>query len=100
MAKDQPYCSVSEQEKQLDRILVAIRDNRVFLLPPLDVFMLGKKPWSLSPNELAVLSLLSEYGKPVVAEELNMTIDALENTISVIYSKLEIMNELKIGSFN
>jgi len=100
MAKNQPDCSVSEQEKQLDRILVAIRDNRVFLLPPLDVFMLGKKPWSLRPDELAVLSLLSEYGKPVVAEELNMTIDALENTISVIYGKLEIMNELKIGSFN
>lgn len=100
MAKNQPIYSVSEQEKQLDRILVAIRDNKIFLLPPLDVFMLGKKPWSLSPTELAVLSLLSEYGKPVVAEELHMTIDALENTISVIYSKLEIMNKLTIGSFN
>lgn len=100
MAKNQPIYSVSEQEKQLDRILVAIRDNKIFLLPPLDVFMLGKKPWSLLPDELAVLSLLSEYGKPVVAEELHMTIDDLENAISVIYSKLEIMNELKIGSFN
>ncbi len=100
MAKNQPINRVSEQEKQLDRILVAIRKNDVFLLPPLDVFMLGKKPWSLSPAELAVLSLLSEYGKPVVAEELNMSIDVLENTISVIYSKLENMNELTISSLN
>ncbi len=72
----------------------------VFLLPPLDMFLLGKKPWSLDPNELAVLSLLSEYGKPVVAEELNMTIDTLEVMISSIYNKLEIMNKVNIGSLN
>jgi DNA-binding NarL/FixJ family response regulator len=100
MAKNQPIYSVPELEKQLDRILVAIRDDKVFLLPPLDVFMLGKKSWSLSPAELAVLSLLSEYGKPVVAEELHMGIDTLENTISGIYGKLEIMNRLTIGSLN
>ncbi len=62
--------------------------------------MLGEQPWSLSPNELAVLSLLSEYGKPVVAEELNINIDALEYMISSIYSKLETMNKLNFGTFN
>jgi len=100
MDNDQYTDIISGREKQLDRILFAIRDNMVFLLPPLDVFLFGKKPWSLDPNELAVLSMLSEYGKPVVAEALNMTIDTLEIMISGIYSKLEIMNELNIGSFN
>ena len=100
MAKNQPGYYISDREKQLDRILVAIRQKKVFLLPPLDVFMLGRKPWSLDPTELAVLSLLSEYGKPVVAEELRMSIDDLEDTISVIYSKLEAMNKLTIGSLN
>ncbi len=100
MAMNQPDNRVPEQEKQLDRILVAIRSKGVFLLPPLDDFMFGKKPWSLSPAELAVLSLLSEHGKPVVAEELDISIDVLENTISAIYNKLENMNRLTIGSLN
>ena len=100
MDMNQSVNSISERDKQLDRILVAIRDNRVFLFPPLDIFLLGKKPWSLNPNELAVLSMLSEYGMPVVAEELNITIDTLESMISSIYTKLQIMNELNIGSFN
>jgi len=100
MDKNQFVHNISEQEKQLDRILFAIKENRVFLYPPLDVFMLGEQPWSLSPNELAVLSLLSEYGKPVVAEELNINIDALEYMISSIYSKLETMNKLNFGTFN
>jgi hypothetical protein len=49
---------------------------------------------------LAVLSLLSEYGKPVVAEELRMSIDVVEDYIDIIYKKLESMKKLTIGSNN
>jgi len=62
--------------------------------------MFGRKPWSLKPTELAVLSLLSEYGKPVVAEKLRMSIDEVEDYITIIYRKLEITKKLTIGSRN
>jgi len=100
MAKNQPIYDVSLRERQFDRILVAIRQEHVFLYPPLATFMLGQKPWSLSPTELSVLSLLSEYGKPVVAEELRMSIDDVEDYIVIIYKKLEIVKNLTLGSRN
>ena len=100
MAKNQPIYDVSHRERQFNRTLVAIRQKNVFLYPPLVTFMLGQQPWSLSPTELAVLSLLSEYGKPVVAEELRMSIDAVEDHIAIIYKKLEIMKKLTTGSRN
>lgn len=100
MIKDQQFYEVSHRERQFNRILVAIRQNQVFLYPPLATFMLGKKPWSLNPTELAILSLLSEYGKPVVAEVLGMNIDMVEHYIATIYRKLEIIEKLTIGSHN
>ena len=59
-----------------------------------------KLPKSITDTELAVLSLLSEYGKPVVAEELRMSIDEVEDYIAIIYKKLEIVKNLAIGSRN
>ena len=100
MAKNQPIYDFPHREKQLNRVLVAIRQEQVFLYPPLATFMLGVKSWSLKPAELAVLSLLSEYGTPVVAEKLRMSIDEVENYIMTIYGKLEITNKLTIGSRN
>ena len=100
MANNQPIYDVYHRERQFNRILVAIRQQEVFLYPPLALFMLGQKPWSLKPAELAVLSLLSEYGKPVVAEELRMSIDVVEDYIDIIYKKLESMKKLTIGSSN
>ena len=82
------------RERQLSRILLAIRKREVFLYPPLASFMLGQKKWSLKPIELAILSLLSEYGKPVVAEQLNMSIDTLEDHIEAIHEKLENVKRL------
>ena len=100
MEKNRPIYDFSHREKQFNRVLVAIRQEQVFLYPPLATFMLGQKPWSLSPTELSVLSLLSEYGKPVVAEELRMSIDEVEDYIAIIYKKLEIVKNLTIGSRN
>ena len=100
MTEDRTIYEVSKQEQQFNRILVAIRQNQVFLYPPLATFMLGQEHWSLNPAELSVLSLLSEYGKPVVAEELRISIDMVEHHIASIYKKLEFMKELTIGSLN
>jgi DNA-binding NarL/FixJ family response regulator len=100
MAKNKPIYDVSYRERQFNRVLVAIRQEQVFLNPPLATFMFGQKPWSLRPTELAVLSLLSEYGKPVVAEELRMSVDAVDDYIAIIYKKLETTKELTIGSRN
>ena len=100
MANNQPIYDVYHRERQLNRILVAIRQREVFLYPPLVFFMLGQETWSLKPAELAVLSLLSEYGKPVVAEELRMSIDVLEDYIAIIHKKLENMKSLTNGLRN
>jgi len=100
MIKDQQFHEVSHRERQFNRILVAIRQKEVFLYPPLAAFMFGKKPWSLNPTELAILSLLSEYGNPVVAEVLGMSIDMMEHYIATIYRKLEITEKLTAGSRN
>jgi len=100
MEKNRPIHDFSYREKQFNRVLLAIRQKQVFLYPPLATFMLGRKSWSLKPTELAVLSLLSEYGKPVVAEELRMSIDEVEDYITIIHRKLEITKKLTIGSRN
>ena len=100
MGNNQPTYDVYHPERQLNRILVAIRQREVFLYPPLAIFMLGQETWSLKPAELAVLSLLSEYGKPVVAEKLRISIDVLEDYITIIHGKLESMKSLTNGLCN
>ena len=100
MAENQPVYDVAQRDKQFNRVLAAIRRNQVFLYPPLSTFMFGLEPWSLRPAELAVLSLLSEYGKPVVAENLGMDIDTVEDYITVIYNKLETSKKVTTGSLN
>jgi hypothetical protein len=47
-----------------------------------------------------VLSLLSEYGIPVVAEKLSMSIGMLEDYVADIYKKLEMTKEISTGSLN
>lgn len=83
--------------KHLRRLTRAVCEPHVFLDPPVAEFMFGDDLESLTSQELAILSLLSQgYNCPAIARSLEVNIQMVKQHIGCICFKAERWNRQKL----
>lgn len=88
MGKKRQDGSGFHQSKRLRRLTKAVCEPHIFLDPPIAEFMFGNDLESLTSQELAILSLLSQgYNCPAIAKSLEVNIRMVEQHIECICCK-------------
>jgi DNA-binding NarL/FixJ family response regulator len=101
MSKIKRYSNTIYRNNRLRSLIKAIRQQQVFLDPPLVTFMFGEKPECLTSHELSVLSMLSEGHQPSeIAKLLDINIRLVKYHIRSTCDKLERASQVTMTSSN